>query len=202
MKNKNLLLIFTKNPELGKCKTRLAKSIGDEAALSIYKHLLQHTASVSQQINSDKQVFYSKEIIQEDDFDSNLFQKKLQQGKDLGIRMSNAFAEAFQEGYQKVIIIGSDLYDLHSETIEEAFQNLDTHEVVIGPAKDGGYYLLGMKSFIPEIFQQKKWSTATVLQDTLADLKSKKVTLLATKNDIDTFEDIKGISVFQQYLKL
>ena len=125
-----------------------------------------------------------------------------QQGKDLGIRMSNAFAEAFQEGYQKVIIIGSDLYDLHSETIEEAFQNLDTHEVVIGPAKDGGYYLLGMKSFIPEIFQQKKWSTATVLQDTLADLKSKKVTLLATKNDIDTFEDIKGISVFQQYLKL
>lgn len=202
MKNKNLLLIFTKNPELGKCKTRLAKSIGDEAALSIYKHLLQHTAHVSQQINSDKQVFYSKEIIQEDDFDSNLFQKKLQQGKDLGIRMSNAFAEAFQEGYQKVIIIGSDLYDLHSETIEEAFQNLDTHEVVIGPAKDGGYYLLGMKSFIPEIFQQKKWSTATVLQDTLADLKSKKVTLLATKNDIDTFEDIKGISVFQQYLKL
>lgn len=202
MKNKNLLLIFTKNPELGKCKTRLAKSIGDEAALSIYKHLLQHTASVSQQVNSDKQVFYSKEIIQEDDFDSNLFQKKLQQGKDLGIRMSNAFAEAFQEGYQKVIIIGSDLYDLHSETIEEAFQNLDTHEVVIGPAKDGGYYLLGMKSFIPEIFQQKKWSTATVLQDTLADLKSKKVTLLATKNDIDTFEDIKGISVFQQYLKL
>lgn len=202
MKNKNLLLIFTKNPELGKCKTRLAKSIGDEAALSIYKHLLQHTASVSQQINSDKQVFYSKEIIQEDDFDSNLFQKKLQQGKDLGIRMSNAFAEAFQESYQKVIIIGSDLYDLHSETIEEAFQNLDTHEVVIGPAKDGGYYLLGMKSFIPEIFQQKKWSTATVLQDTLADLKSKKVTLLATKNDIDTFEDIKGISVFQQYLKL
>ena len=202
MKNKNLLLIFTKNPELGKCKTRLAKSIGDEAALSIYKHLLQHTARVSQQINSDKQVFYSKEIIQEDDFDSNLFQKKLQQGKDLGIRMSNAFAEAFQEGYQKVIIIGSDLYDLHSETIEEAFQNLDTHEVVIGPAKDGGYYLLGMKSFIPEIFQQKKWSTATVLQDTLADLKSKKVTLLATKNDIDTFEDIKGISVFQQYLKL
>ncbi|MAN27599.1 MULTISPECIES: TIGR04282 family arsenosugar biosynthesis glycosyltransferase [Mesonia] len=202
MKNKNLLLIFTKNPELGKCKTRLAKSIGDEAALSIYKHLLQHTASVSHQVNSDKQVFYSKEIIQEDDFDSNLFQKKLQQGKDLGIRMSNAFAEAFQEGYQKVIIIGSDLYDLHSETIEEAFQNLDTHEVVIGPAKDGGYYLLGMKSFIPEIFQQKKWSTATVLQDTLADLKSKKVTLLATKNDIDTFEDIKGISVFQQYLKL
>ena len=202
MKNKNLLLIFTKNPELGKYKTRLAKSIGDEAALSIYKHLLQHTASVSHQVNSDKQVFYSKEIIQEDDFDSNLFQKKLQQGKDLGIRMSNAFAEAFQEGYQKVIIIGSDLYDLHSETIEEAFQNLDTHEVVIGPAKDGGYYLLGMKSFIPEIFQQKKWSTATVLQDTLADLKSKKVTLLATKNDIDTFEDIKGISVFQQYLKL
>ena len=127
MKNKNLLLIFTKNPELGKCKTRLAKSIGDEAALSIYKHLLQHTASVSQQINSDKQVFYSKEIIQEDDFDSNLFQKKLQQGKDLGIRMSNAFAEAFQESYQKVIIIGSDLYDLHSETIEELFGHLNQH---------------------------------------------------------------------------
>ncbi len=202
MKNKNLLLIFTKNPELGKCKTRLAKSIGDEAALAIYKHLLQHTAQVSEQVNSDKQVFYSKEIILEDDFDSNLFQKKIQQGKDLGAKMKNAFAEAFQEGYQKVVIIGSDLYDLDSATIEKAFQHLNDNEVVIGPAKDGGYYLLGMKLFIPKVFQQKKWSTTTVLQDTLADLKSKKVTLLASKNDIDTFEDMKDISVFQQYLKL
>lgn len=198
---KRLLLIFTKNPELGKCKTRLAKTIGNQAALNIYKHLLQHTAQVTRQVNSDKQVFYSQEIIQEDDFDSRLFKKKIQQGKDLGAKMNQAFAEAFQEGYGQVIIIGSDLFHLNPENIEEAFQHLDDNEVVIGPAKDGGYYLLGMKSFIPEVFQQKKWSTSTVLRDTLADLKSKKVTLLASKNDIDTFEDIKEISVFQQYLK-
>ena len=200
MNSKNLLIIFTKNPELGKCKTRLAKSIGDTAALEVYKKLLQHTAKVTQDLSADKVVFYNIEPIDQDDFSSTYFSKKTQRGDDLGEKMSNAFQEGFQNHYEKVVIIGSDLYDLQTRDIDEAFLQLTHNDYVIGPAKDGGYYLLGMKKFTPEVFQEINWSTATVLKETLHILKNKKVALLTQKNDIDTIDDIKNIEVFQQYI--
>ena len=200
MNSKNLLIIFTKNPELGKCKTRLAKSIGDTAALEVYKKLLQHTAKVTQDLSADKVVFYNIEPIDQDDFSSTYFSKKTQRGNDLGEKMSNAFQEGFQNNYEKVVIIGSDLYDLQTRDIDEAFLQLTHNDYVIGPAKDGGYYLLGMKKFTPEVFQEINWSTATVLKETLHILKNKKVALLTQKNDIDTIDDIKNIEVFQQYI--
>lgn len=200
MKSKNLLIIFTKNPELGKCKTRLAKSIGDISALEIYKYLLQHTATVTKKIEAEKEVFYSQAPIENDDFSSTYFLKKTQTGADLGEKMSNAFLQGFSNKYEKVVIIGSDLYDLKTADIQEAFLQLEKLDYVIGPAKDGGYYLLGMNKFTPEIFQQINWSTSTVLEETLLLLENKKVALLQEKNDIDTIEDIKHISVFQQYI--
>ena len=200
MNSKNLLIIFTKNPELGKCKTRLAKSIGDTAALEVYKKLLQHTAKVTQDLSADKVVFNNTEPIDQDDFSSTHFSKKNQRGDDLGEKMSNAFQEGFQNNYEKVVIIGSDLYDLQTRDIDEAFLQLTHNDYVIGPAKDGGYYLLGMKKFTPEVFQEINWSTATVLKETLHILKNKKVALLTQKNDIDTIDDIKNIEVFQQYI--
>ncbi len=200
MNSKNLLIIFTKNPKLGKCKTRLAKSIGDTAALEVYKKLLQHTAKVTQDLSADKVVFYNIEPIDQDDFSSTYFSKKTQRGNDLGEKMSNAFQEGFQNNYEKVVIIGSDLYDLQTGDIDEAFLQLTHNDYVIGPAKDGGYYLLGMKKFTPEVFQEINWSTATVLKETLHILKNKKVALLTQKNDIDTIDDIKNIEVFQQYI--
>ena len=200
MNSKNLLIIFTKNPELGKCKTRLAKSIGDTAALEVYKKLLQHTAKVTQDLSADKVVFYNIEPIDQDDFSSTYFSKKTQRGDDLGEKMSNAFQGGFQNNYEKVVIIGSDLYDLQTRDIDEAFLQLTHNDYVIGPAKDGGYYLLGMKKFTPEVFQEINWSTATVLKETLHILKNKKVALLTQKNDIDTIDDIKNIEVFQQYI--
>ena len=200
MNSKNLLIIFTKNPELGKCKTRLAKSIGDTAALEVYKKLLQHTAKVTQDLSADKVVFNNTEPIDQDDFSSTHFSKKNQRGDDLGEKMSNAFQGGFQNNYEKVVIIGSDLYDLQTRDIDEAFLQLTHNDYVIGPAKDGGYYLLGMKKFTPEVFQEINWSTATVLKETLHILKNKKVALLTQKNDIDTIDDIKNIEVFQQYI--
>ena len=200
MNQKNLLIVFTKNPELGKCKTRLAKTIGDINALKVYKHLLQHTAKVTQEIKADKEVFYSQEPIQKDDFSSTYFSKKTQTGLDLGEKMNNAFQQGFLNKYEKVVIIGSDLFDLETTDIEEAFAQLEQSDYVMGPAKDGGYYLLGMKKFTPEIFQQINWSTSTVLEETLQLLENKKVVLLQEKNDIDTIEDIKHINVFQQYI--
>lgn len=191
--HKNLLLIFTRNPELGKAKTRLAKTVGSETALEIYKFLLRKTKDVSSKVNADKAVYYSVKIRENDIWDTAIYQKHQQKGDDLGIRMQNAFQNGFDAGYEKIIIIGSDLYDLSHIEIDEAFHQLDKNDVVIGPAKDGGYYLLGMKKLHPEVFQNKEWGTETVRKDTLANLIDQKVKLLALKNDIDVYEDILDI---------
>jgi rSAM/selenodomain-associated transferase 1 len=189
----NLLLIFTRNPELGKAKTRLAKTVGDETALEIYKFLLEKTRDVSSKVTSDRAVYYSVKIRENDIWDSTTYQKHQQVGKDLGIRMLNAFKNGFEAGYEKVMIIGSDLHDLSAENIEKAFVELNENDVVIGPAEDGGYYLLGMNSLQKNVFENKNWGTETVRKDTLSDLKDKKVKLLEFKNDIDVYEDIINI---------
>lgn len=189
--SKNLLLIFTRNPELGKAKTRLAKTIGDKAALTIYKHLLNHTKKVTENLPCHKAVYYSVKVRENDIWEPNMYQKHQQFGVDLGKRMQNAFQNSFYEGYKKVIIIGSDLIDLSEKIIEEAFIKLETNDVVIGPAEDGGYYLLGMKNLQPDIFENKDWGTSSVRKDTLLDLKNKKTHLLEELNDIDVYEDLK-----------
>ncbi|MEM5563861.1 TIGR04282 family arsenosugar biosynthesis glycosyltransferase [Psychroserpens sp. AS72] len=193
------IIIFTRNPELGKCKTRLAKTIGDEAALEVYKHLLKHTANVAQKVKADRYVFYSEDINTKDIWSEDRFNKKLQYGNDLGERMYNAFIDLLQSGYKKVIIIGSDLLDLNENLIEDGFNQLETNDVVIGPALDGGYYLLGLKEMHEAIFKNKKWGTETVRQDTLNDLQNSNVHLLESLNDIDTFEDMKHYNQLKQF---
>ena len=200
-KSENLLLIFTRNPELGKVKTRLAKTVGDETALEIYKFLLQKTRDISSKVTADKAVYYSVKIRNNDIWDEKKYQKYQQIGEDLGIRMLNAFENSFDAGYKKVMIIGSDLYDLSTENIEIAFNKLDTNDLVIGPAEDGGYYLLGMNSLQENIFKNKDWGTGTVRKDTLLDLKDKKVHLLSALNDVDVFEDIEHHQAFQHFFK-
>jgi uncharacterized protein len=197
--SKNRLLIFTRNPELGKVKTRLAKTVGDETTLEIYRFLLKKTEEVTQKVTSDKAVFYSEKITENDLWNPEIFQKHLQLEGDLGMKMQQAFEQSFEKGYEKVVIIGSDLYDITPEIIENAFENLNTNDVVLGPAKDGGYYLLGMKSIHKPIFQHKKWGTATVLKETLGDLTDKKVFLLEELNDVDVFEDIEFRPAFQHF---
>jgi len=197
--SKNALIIFTRNPELGKCKTRLAKVIGDEAALEIYKYLLNHTAEISKNIKADKFVFYSDDIKKEDLWNKDIFRKKLQYGTDLGARMENAFTELFQLNYEKVIIIGSDLLDLNTKHVDDAFQLLETNELVIGPAKDGGYYLLGMKNLHLDVFKNKDWGTSTVFKETIKDIQKRNYALMEELNDIDTFEDIKPYQQLRKF---
>lgn len=197
--SKSALIIFTRNPELGKCKTRLAKTIGKESALEIYKHLLKHTAETAKNVSVDRYVFYSEAIQKEDIWNSDFFKKKLQEGSDLGERMENAFSELFQLGYEKVLIIGSDLLDLNVQIISEGFQKLNKNNFVLGPAEDGGYYLFGMKKLHPKVFKNKAWGTESVCKDTLDDLQNEDVHLLEILNDIDTFEDIQGIESLKKY---
>ncbi|WP_435623547.1 TIGR04282 family arsenosugar biosynthesis glycosyltransferase [Flagellimonas sp.] len=200
-KETDLLLIFTRNPGLGKCKTRLAAKIGDSAALEVYTFLLHHTVAFTQSLDAHKIVYYSEEIWENDIWDNGLYQKQLQIGNDLGKRMKNAFAQGFDSGFKKIIIIGSDMYDLSQSDLEVAFSKLDSHDYVIGPAEDGGYYLLGMKVENSKVFQDKAWGTKSVLGDTLKNLEKESLFVLPEKNDVDHYEDIKDIEAFQPFLK-
>lgn len=197
----NCVLIFTRNPEIGKVKSRLAQGVGKQNALDIYIKLLQHTRDVVSTIDCERWVGYSEAVRQEDLWENHSFYKFQQQGEDLGARMHNAFSQAFTAGHKKVLIVGSDLYDLQPHHINAAFNALETHDTVIGPAKDGGYYLLGMKKLNSAVFQNKKWGTESVLSDTLKDLKDSKVYHLETLNDIDYAQDLKPYPEFAQYLR-
>ncbi|QZK89660.1 TIGR04282 family arsenosugar biosynthesis glycosyltransferase [Flavobacterium sp. CHNK8] len=192
MQNKKAIILFTKNPELGKVKTRLAKTIGNEKALDIYKKLLVHTQEIVTPVRADKFVFYSDSITEEDQWNAGSFYKKVQHGDDLGARMANAFQEIFCLGYESVCIIGSDCYELTSDIIDKAFLALETNETVIGPTFDGGYYLLGMNQFHETVFKNKTWSTDSVYIDTLTDFKNLNLSFsnLNKLSDIDEEKDL------------
>lgn len=187
-----LLLVFAKNLELGKVKTRLAKTVGDTNALEIYTELVRYTETIIRELPVLKTICYSTYIDDFDAFEERIYNKKKQYGEGLGERMKHAFQDAFSEGYSKVIIIGTDCLELTSEILEEAYVCLSTNDAVIGPAKDGGYYLLGMNSFLPYLFENKVWSTENVFLDTVLDLQKHKVsyTLLKTLSDVDEEKDL------------
>jgi len=197
MNHDSLLMVFAKNPEIGKVKTRLAKTIGDEKALMIYLKLLEHTYAIADKVFADKAVFYSEKVQEFDILDYYKFPKFLQKGENLGDRMDRAFGQAFGQHYEKVIIIGSDCYELTSEIIEDALVALDNHNVVVGPAHDGGYYLLGMDRHYSHLFRNKVWSSENVLLDTILDLKKLKLSysLLPTLSDVDEEKDLGALSI-------
>lgn len=197
----NALIIFTRNPQLGKVKTRLASTIGDEKALEIYKELLLHTMETTRNLEGDVFVFYDKKIEENDIWPNETYHKFVQSGEDLGEKMQNAFQKLFDLNYQNCIIIGSDLFDLNEKLISDAFQILDLNDVVIGPAEDGGYYLLGLKKIIPEIFKNKKWGTSSVFADTLKDLENLKIDYTKKLNDIDTFEDLEKSNYYKNKIR-
>lgn len=192
MQTQNGLIIFIKNPEKGKVKTRLAASVGEEKALEIYNFLLKKTHEIVANLNCKKYVFYSDKIAKNDIWESAIFEKKLQKGQDLGERMLNAFTEIFAiEGIKNVAIIGSDCPSLKPQFIENAFAELRYNSFVIGPAYDGGYYLLAMRQLCEEVFEQIIWSGDRVFSDTLKKINKMVKThyLLPPLPDIDTLED-------------
>ncbi|MDQ2862429.1 MAG: TIGR04282 family arsenosugar biosynthesis glycosyltransferase [Bacteroidota bacterium] len=189
---KPALIIFVRNPVLAKVKTRLAASLGNEKALEIYKMLLAHTNTISKNLEADKYIFYEDFINTNDIWQNDTYRKELQHGTNLGDRMKNAFDNLFKNGYEKVIIIGSDCYELTNDILNDAFYQLTKNDIVIGPANDGGYYLLGMNQFIPELFKDKKWSSESVYTDTVNQVKkiNKKFYNLPLLSDVDEEKDI------------
>ena len=196
--DKELLIIFLRNPQLGKVKTRLASSIGEVQALEIYNLLLNRTRTITQGLDCDKIVYYSDFIDNDDDWSSTNYKKALQMGDSLGQKMHHAFQQGFDSGYNKIGIIGSDCYELDQHAIEQAFNELNKQDLVVGPASDGGYYLLGIKKMAPSLFKNKLWSTPLVLKDTLKDAEDLglSVKLLQQLNDVDSEDDLGTIREF------
>lgn len=193
------LIIFVKNPIKGKVKSRLAKTIGEKKALEVYQLLLEHTRNITANLSYDKFVFYHDFIPKEDIWESKSYHKYKQQGDDLGKRMQQAFQMIFDMGYKAAVIIGSDCYELKTAGIEMAFELLGDNRdkqykkpVVIGPANDGGYYLLAIQQLYPEIFGEIPWSTSEVLEKTLQKLRQQDIPimLLPILTDIDIETDL------------
>jgi rSAM/selenodomain-associated transferase 1 len=193
------LIVFVRHPELGKVKTRLAKVIGDDKALSVYNLLLSHTRQITIPLNCRKFIYYTDQVIEHDTWTFPGYTKRQQFGEDLGARMSNAFKELFEQGFKRVMIIGSDCYQLQTAIVEQAIAGLADNDVVIGPTFDGGYYLLGSNRYIPELFMDKAWSTDQVINQTVATVNQLKLNynLLGKLHDVDEAADLElnGIPV-------
>ncbi len=188
----SLLLVFTRNATLGRVKTRLAASIGDAEALKVHKALMQQTIDQTSQCTCDKVVYYSDAIDANDLFSKNEFRQEVQSGKELGARMQGAFTAEFSHGYTSIVIIGTDCPELDEASISLAFKQLEVSDVVVGPALDGGYYLLGLSAMHNELFEGIAWSTSSVLSETIqiAERLSLSMAFTPEKRDIDTFEDL------------
>lgn len=184
------LIVFIKNPVIGKVKTRIAETAGKERAFEIYLALLKHTRNLALSINVQRYLFYSDYIDDQDFWPAKHFHKRLQEGADLGQRMSKAF-EQVMALHSPAVIIGSDCASLTPEIIERTFLSLQTYPFVLGPATDGGYYLLGMKKFTPFLFTSINWSTSQVFQQTIDKLSKLQASykLLPELSDIDYESD-------------
>jgi rSAM/selenodomain-associated transferase 1 len=188
---KEVVLVFQKNAILGKVKTRLASGMGEARALEIYRHLIQLTYSALEVVPASIWTYFSDYI--PETVNPPIARSFVQEGQDLGERMAHAFARSFESGMDmdKVVLIGTDCPMLQSEHLNQAFEALTHSDLVVGPATDGGYYLIGMKRRADFLFEGINWSTAEVLSQTLAVATAHGLhfNLLDELSDIDTQED-------------
>ncbi len=183
------LIIFVKNPIPGTVKTRIARTVGNDRAVQVYQHLLRHTQDMIAQLPQHRVVYYGDFINPDDGW--NDYDKQLQTGDDLGQRMLNAFQERFDAGASRAVIIGSDCLTITPDHIQRAFDALDQADIVIGPATDGGYYLLGMKQPYEFLFTDMPWSQPELGQLTELAILQHNLTFerLGELTDIDEWAD-------------
>jgi len=192
------LLLFVRLPEKGRVKTRLARTIGEETALALYRCLVADSLSLARRAGFPTTVFFlpkarSREVPLEL---GKEFPCLPQKGHDLGERMCGAFRTAFSDA-REAVLMGSDIPDLPAPFLNEAFESLRQHEAVIGPALDGGYYLIGFSSgaFLPAPFSGMEWGGPSVFRSTLNVLKGKglRVHVLPPWRDVDEYADLKAL---------
>jgi rSAM/selenodomain-associated transferase 1 len=193
------LFFFIKNPEKGKVKSRLAAEIGEEQTLILYRGFVMQMLSTIKGGDFPFYIYFYPENALKGlrEWLGPDYQYLPQKGEDLGQRMKHGFLQAFEMGFKEVLLIGSDIPDLPLEFIEEAFSSLEDKDVVIGPAYDGGYYLIGFKdkTFSPQVLEGMSWGSEAVFDETMRVLKQlrQRVHILPYRKDIDTIEDLKHL---------
>jgi len=196
--DKKAVIVFLKAPEKGRVKTRLSKTLSESFVLHLYKGFIHDTLSALPLV-ADKLIYFLPSE-KEDELRSwlgNEYPYFVQTGKDLGEKMSNAFRDEFKRGYDRLILIGTDIPEITESVLLQAFDILETKDAVIGPASDGGYYLIGFKkeSFSEKIFHDMNWSTTDVFGETLKamDRTGIKYGWVSELNDVDTPKDLKAL---------
>ena len=201
MTKNNAVITFIKSPEKGRVKTRLAKGVGEDAALALYQCFVMDVLDMVRSTSWALRVYFHPEKSRRRirswlGNDLDLFP---QAGTTLGDKMKNALAETFAAGYERALLIGSDLPDLPSGIIDTAFNALNSTDAVIGPSSDGGYYLIGFtaKGFVPWIFNDIPWGTNRVLDLTLNNFQDHAVSpfCLPVWRDIDTQEELQALGL-------
>jgi rSAM/selenodomain-associated transferase 1 len=192
------LIVFVKAPRPGSVKTRLVPVLGAEGAAAFYRILAEEEVRRTAPRAGDytRRLFFAPADAR--DAITAWFPDEVlvpQQGADLGARMGAAFEESFRSGARRVAIIGTDVPTVSRELVLDAFRALGDHDVVLGPARDGGYYLLALARPCTEIFRGIPWSTADVLSATVAKARALglSVKALETLTDIDTLEDVRTV---------
>jgi len=189
------LILFIKYPQAGKVKTRLGVEVGFELAAELYRLFIHQTFELVQNCSAQK-VFVAFEPANREAEFHKFIPKKFsvfpQEGKNLGERMLNAFQYVFARGYKNVAILGSDSPTLPLKNIDEAFEKLSKSDLVLGPAEDGGYYLIGLTQAHPDLFDNIEWSSISVMQATIerAEKLQLQYKLLSVWYDIDTKESL------------
>ncbi|MBR8827058.1 MAG: TIGR04282 family arsenosugar biosynthesis glycosyltransferase [Gomphosphaeria aponina SAG 52.96 = DSM 107014] len=187
------LIIFTRYPEPGKTKTRMIPALGAVGAASLQRQMTEFTLFKAQKIPQLIEVHFAGGNVQlmEEWLGNDVVFRSQVEG-DLGMRMQCAFAGAFSAEMRKVVMIGVDCPDLNSAVLTEAFTALETNDLVLGPAADGGYYLIGLNCFIPQLFMGINWGTSVVFAQTnaMAQKLNLKVHNLIMLNDVDLPEDL------------
>lgn len=199
MTERSMVVLFVRSPERGKVKSRLASAMGQNHALELYRAFITDILGTLRKGNSRLAVAYhpadSGEVLIS--WLGKEFIYIPQRGEDLGKRMENAFTDSFSRGFRRVVLIGSDIPDLTSAIIDKAFSSLEENDAVIGPASDGGYYLIGFKAstFFPEIFRHISWGSGSVFNVTMKmfEGRGRSVHVLPEWNDVDTLDDLRAL---------
>lgn len=191
------LIIFTRYPEPGKAKTRLIPALGAKAAADVHRQMTEFTLAQVKPLQQYRSLMVEVWFAggDRDQMEAWLgvgLRYKPQPAGDLGDRMTQAFQSAFACDVNAAIIIGTDCPELMETILVKAFHALQQTDVVLGPAADGGYYLVGLRRAIPELFQSITWSTDRVLQQTVAIVEklNLSLTLLPMLTDVDRPEDL------------
>ncbi len=198
MIDSNRLIIFTRYPEPGLTKTRLIPVLGPQGASDLHCRMVQHTLNWAKHLTETRRVDLrirftgGNESLMAAQFGSQFSYEPQGEG-DLGERLKCAFQESFQWGYRRVIAVGTDCPDLSGEIVQQAFDHLSEHDLTLGPAVDGGYYLIGLTRNIPPLFCDISWGTDRVLNQTLnAATQSKlSVGILPILADVDRPGDLQ-----------